>query len=94
MENSVEVQLQKAIEMKGTVQEFAAILNQRMSDLREKLEYYVRVGFPRDIKDTYLVRYYAPDNAIISDLSSKMLSEHVDFLDKVISDLTQARNRQ
>ena len=94
MENSVEVQLQKAIEMKGTVQEFAAILTQRMNDYSDKLEYFVRAGFPRDIKDHYHARYYIPDNEIVSELSKKMLSEHVEFLDNVISDLTKAKNRQ
>ncbi len=92
--NSVEVQLQKAIEMKGSVQEFAAILTQRMKDLNDMLDYFVRAGFPSDIAKTYHARYYTPDNQIVSELSRKMLSEHVDFLDNVISDLTRARDRQ
>ena len=92
--NSVEVQLQKAIEMKGTVQEFAAILTQRMNDLSDMLEHFVRAGFPSDIARTYHARYYTPDNQIVSELSRKMLTEHVDFLDDVIADLTIAKDRQ
>lgn len=92
--NDVGIQLQKAIEMKETVKEFAATLKQRMSDLSDMLDHFVRAGFPEDIARTYYARYYTPDNQIINDLSSKMLSDHVDFLDNVISDLTQARDRQ
>lgn len=92
--NNVETQLQEAIEMKGTVQEFAAILTDRMSNLYEQLQYYVRAGFPSDIADTYTTNYFAPDNEIITELSRKMLTEHVEFLDNVIADLTRAKNRQ
>lgn len=92
--NNVETQLQKAIEMKGTVQEFAAILTQKMSDLSDTLEYYVRAGFPEDIARTYYSNYYTPDNEIVTDLSRKMLTEHVEFLNNVIADLTRARDRQ
>lgn len=91
-ENDVQVQLQKAIEMKSTVEEFAAILTQRMEDLADRLEHFVRAGFPSDIARTYYCNYYTPDNEIISDLSRKMLTEHVDFLDGVIEDLTKTVN--
>lgn len=91
---NVQVQLQKAIEMKGTVQEFAAILTQRMSYLNDMLDYFVRGGFPEDIAKTYYINYYTPDNDIISDLSRKMLSDHVDFLDRVINNLKKAADRQ
>ena len=94
MANSVEVQLQKAIEMKETVINFAAILRSRMDDLSDMLDYFVRAGFPEDIARTYYNRYYSPDNLIIQDLSKKMLSDHVEFLDKVIDNLTKARDRQ
>ena len=83
--NNVEIQLRKAIEMKGTVQEFAAVLKQRMSDLYDTLQYSVRAGFPSDIADTYTANYYAPDNEIIEELSKKMLTEHIHFLDNVIA---------
>ena len=92
--NNVETQLQKAIEMKGTVQEFAAVLQQKMSDLYDTLQYSVQAGFPSDIADTYTANYYAPDNEIIEELSKKMRTEHVNFLDGVIADLTRAKNRQ
>lgn len=91
---NVEVQLQKAIEMKGTVQEFAAILTQRMNELNDMLDYYVRSGFPEDIAKTYYINYYTPDNDIISDLSKKMMSKHVEFLDNVIVDLKRAKDRK
>ena len=92
--NNVETQLQKAIEMKGTVQEFAAVLRQRMSDLYNTLQNSVRAGFPSDIADTYTANYYAPDNEIIEELSRKMLTEHVELLDNVIADLDRAKNRK
>lgn len=92
--NNVETQLQKAIEMKGTVQEFAEVLQQEMSNLYDTLQNSVRAGFPSDIADTYTANYYAPDNEIIEELSKKMRTEHVNFLDEVIADLTRAKNRQ
>lgn len=92
-QNNVSTQLQKAIEMKGTVQEFAAILTGKMSVLCDNLEQSVRAGFPEDIAATYHARYYTPDNEIITALSKKMLTEHVDFLDKVIDDLRRAAGR-
>ena len=91
---NVKVQLQKAMEMKDTVQEFAAILTQRMDNLSDMLNGFVRCGFPEDIAKTYHMNYYAPDYEIISDLNKKMLSEHVDFLDRVIGDLSRAAELQ
>lgn len=90
MANSVEVQLQKAIEMKGTVQDFSKILTQKMDDLEDMLAYYVRAGFPEDIAATYHGGYYQPDRAIIDDLSKDMQTRHVDFLDRVIAHLKGA----
>ena len=91
---NVQVQLQKAMEMKGTVQEFAAIIIQRMDTLNDMLENFVRGGFPEDIARTYYHNYYTPDYGIISDLNRKMLSDHVDFLDRVIADLKRAADRK
>lgn len=92
--NNVETQLQKAIEMRGTVETFAAVLTQKMSNLYDTLQCSVRAGFPEDIASTYTANYYAPDNDIIEELSKKMLTEHIGFLNDVIADLTRAKNRQ
>ena len=94
MANSVEVQLQKAIEMRDTVQDFSKILTQKMDDLNEMREYYVRAGFPTDIADTYRDYYYVPDRNIIDDLSKDMQTRHVDFLERVIAQLTEARDQK
>ena len=92
--NSVEVQLQKAIEMKGTVQDFSKILTQKMNDLEDMLEYYVRAGFPEDIARTYHGGYYVPDRSIIDALSRDMQTRHVNFLNRVIAELTEAKNQK
>lgn len=92
MANNVQIQLQKAIEMKDTVKSFAKILTQRMNDLEETLSQYVKAGFPEDIAANYYNYYYSPDRAIIDDLSKDMLNRHVDYLDKVIAELTEAVN--
>lgn len=94
MANSVEIQLQKAIEMKETVQDFSKILIQKMDDLNDMREYYVRAGFPTDIADTYRDYYYVPDRKIIEALSKDMMTRHVDFLDRVIAQLTEAKNQK
>lgn len=94
MANSVEKQLQKAKEMKSTVQEFSKILTAHMQNLQENLEQSVRAGFPEDIARKYHVQYFSPDNDTISQLSQTMNSEHVKFLDEVINDLTEAINHQ
>jgi len=93
-QNNVEVQLQKAIEMRAKVIEFSGILTERMTDLSDRLSYYVREGFPDDIEQTYRCNYYDPDNEIITDLSKRMMTDHVDFLDKVIERLRRAKDRQ
>ena len=90
--NDVGVQLQKAQEMKAKVEEFSQILTQRMGEVEDKLEYYVRAGFPEDIASTYYGRYYVPDRSVIDDLSKDMRTRHVDFLNRVIEDLTKAKN--
>ena len=92
-ENSVLVQLQKAIEMKETTLAFSAILDARMSDLKDMLNYYISAGFPSDIANTYRNNYLYPDDEVISELSTRMKTEHVDFLDNVIDDLTIASTR-
>ncbi len=94
MANNVRTQLQKAIEMKEKVQEFAAILTQKMDDLEEQLYQSVRAGFPEDIASTYHGGYYVPDRSIIDDLHKDMLTRHVHFLEDVIADLTDAANQQ
>jgi hypothetical protein len=82
---SVEVQKQKAIEMREMVQEFAAKLTKNMNELSDDLDALVRGGFPEDVARNYYVGYYTPDNNIISDLNKKMLNDHVKFLDDVIA---------
>ena len=90
MANNVQTQLQRAIEMKGRAQSFSVELIQKMNQLAEALGDAVRSGFPEDIAETYRGGYYAPDRAIIEDLSRDMQSRHVDFLDRVISHLQKA----
>lgn len=94
MANNVQTQLQRAIEMKGKVQEFAVLLTQKMDELEDTLIQSVRAGFPEDIADTYHGGYYTPDRAIIDDLSKDMNTRHVDFLDRVIADLTDGVNQK
>ena len=92
--NNVETQLQKAIEMKEMVQEFAMKLTQQMSNLNDDIDEYIRMGFPEDIAEKYRYNYFNPDNEIISVLSQEMLNEHIEFLDKVIAILERAKNRK
>lgn len=94
MANNLEIQKQKAIEMKGKVQEFAAILKHRMDNLEDTLVQSVRAGFPEDIAATYHGRYYTPDRSIIDELQKDMLDRHVNYLDRLIADLTDAINQQ
>jgi hypothetical protein len=94
MANNVEMQLQRAIEMKGKVQEFAANLTRKMNDLEDTLVQSVRAGFPEDIAGTYHEGYFVPDRTIIDDLSKDMLTRHVDFLDRVIDRLTEATDQK
>lgn len=93
-ENNLGVQKQKAIEMKGKVQEFAAVLTNKMDDLEDDLVQSVRAGFPRDIAETYHGGYYSPDRSIIDGLSKDMLTRHVDYLNRLIADLTDAINQK
>ena len=90
MANNLEMQLQRAIEMKGKVQKFAATLTQKMDDLEDTLAQSVRAGFPEDIAATYHGGYFVPDRTIIDDLSKDMLERHVDYLDRVIERLKPA----
>lgn len=92
--NNVEIQLQKAIEMRKMVQEFAEKLTQQMSNLNDEIDNYVRMGFPEDIAQKYRYYYFIPDNEIISQLSQEMLKEHIAFLDNVIVILERAINRK
>ena len=94
MANNVEMQLQRAIEMKDKVQVFSKILDQHMKDLEDMLYQSVRAGFPEDIAATYHSRYYEPDRSIIEALSNDMNTRHVNFLDEVIADLNAARDQK
>lgn len=92
--NSVEVQLKKAIEMKDKVIQFAGDLVIKMQDLEAYLEQSVRAGFPEDIAKKYHEFYYVPDNNLIGTLSETMRKNHVDFLERVIENLTKARDQR
>lgn len=94
MANNLQIQLQRSIEMKAKVQEFAAILTHKMDDLEDTLVQSVRAGFPEDVAATYHGGYYVPDRSIINDLSKDMLTRHVNFLDKLIAELTDAINQK
>lgn len=94
MANNTQTQLAKAIEMKGKVEDFSAILTYRINDLENDLNMAVRAGFPEDIADTYRERYFNPDRLIIDDLSKDMLQRHVDFLDRVIERLKRAGDQR
>ncbi len=88
--NNVQTQLQKAIEMRETIIKFVDILNNRMQEYDDSLKYYVRMGFPVDISETYRINYFDPDYEIIRDLSSRMQREHIDYIDKAINALRKA----
>lgn len=93
MPNIVEVQIKKAQDMRETTLDYATILMQKMEDLKDMLAYYIQAGFPADIALTYYNGYYEPDRNEIERLSNDMRTMHVDFLDRVIDQLTQARNQ-
>lgn len=92
MANNVETQWQKAIEMKGKVQEFEQMLGHSMNTLEGMLDTYVRHGFPEDIASKYHRNYFIPEQETIEEVRYAMCNEHVDFLDRVIKELDKARN--
>lgn len=92
MANSVEIQWQKAIEMKAKVEEFEKMLYHKMRTLEDMLDSYVRMGFPEDIASKYHCVYFSQEQQVINDVRHRMSKDHVEFLDKVITDLNDARN--
>lgn len=94
MPNNVQVQLQRAIEMRGNIEVFSNVLTQKMNNLRDTLESHVRAGFPEDIAYTYYSRYFVPDNEVITNLSNRMRSEHIAFIDNLIKNLNGAGSVQ
>ena len=92
--NSIEVQLQKAIEMKEKVQDFAKNLQLRMDSIRNTLDEYIRAGFPVDIADHYRSIYYEPDRESINGLCQSMLNEHVEYLEGLIKVFIKIRDRR
>ena len=93
MANNVEIQWRKACEMRDKVQVFERRLTYNMRTLDEMLIDYVRCGFPEDIARKYYQNYYTPENQTIEEVSQDMRQRHVDFLDRVIAILDDARNQ-
>ena len=94
MATSIETQLRKAQEMRTTVQNFSQKLILRMDEFKSTLEGYVRAGFPEDVAEMYLGRYYTPSRALVDDLSKDMRERHVDFLDRIIAGLESILARE
>lgn len=92
--NNVQTQLLRAQSMKDKVLAFAPELTARMEELENTLYQSVQAGFPEDIAQTYYSGYYTPDRETIDDLSNDMLSRHVDFLDRVIANLSKASSQR
>jgi len=93
-EMKLEVQKQKMLEMRSFLGDFCVILNNRIDGLKDRLEQYVAQGFPSDIAMYYAQSYYMPEKQEIDHLIQTIQTEHYNYIDEVVSDITAAMNRQ
>ncbi|MDR1348068.1 MAG: hypothetical protein LBJ63_06540 [Prevotellaceae bacterium] len=91
---SLEVQIQKMLEMRGTLHDFCKMLDARMDGLNDKLNEYVMQGFPTEIASTYYSRYYMNESQAINNLTQVVQTSHYDYIDNVVSDLKISLGRQ
>lgn len=91
---SLVTQKQKMLEMRQTLHDFCKLMNSRMDGLNDKLNEYVMQGFPTEIAATYYQRYYMNESQAINALVQTINTAHYDYIDKVVSDIQEAIDRQ
>ena len=84
---SLEVQIQKMLEMRAYLGEFCAKLNSGMDNLRNQLHQNVAMGFPIEIAATYEQAYYTTEKQEIDRLIQTIQTTHFDYIDGIVSDL-------
>lgn len=87
------MQIQKLQEMKSDLWNFCSLMQNQMSGLHSNLLTYKQQGFPKEIADKYEQRHYATAKNTIDQMTSRINTLHMNYLDGVIADLTRAVNR-
>lgn len=85
-------QKQKMLEMRSFLGDFCVLLNGRIDGLKDKLEQFVKQGFPSDIAMYYLQSYYMPEKQEIDNLIQTVQTAHYGYIDEVVADIDEAMN--
>lgn len=91
-EMSLDVQIQKMLEMKAFLGEFCIKLNTGMTDLKNKLHQNRAMGFPKEIAAHYEAAYYNPEKSKIDQLVQTIQSAHYKYISDVVAEFKATGN--
>lgn len=92
-EMSLDEQIQRLREMKGSLGDFCKIMQQTMETMQNQIKYLRSQGLSIETEQTYQTRYYAPANSDVERVISDIYGRHFNYIDEVIEDLECAKNR-
>jgi len=85
---------QKMLEFKDQLKEFTKSLDDVITNWGSKLQELHCSGLDDYIFNYYFEFYFKGEAKTIEDLSETILSAHIDYIDKVVSDIDKAINRK
>lgn len=92
-EMSLDEQIQRLREMKESLENFCKMMQQTMETMQNQIKYLRSQGFSIETEQTYQTRYYTPANSDVEKVVSDIYSRHFTYIDEVIEDLENAKNK-
>ena len=91
-EMSLDLQIQKMLEMKAFLGEFCIKLNAGMTGLKGKLDTNRAMGFPKEVAARYEASYYTPEKAKIDQLVQTIQNTHYKYINDVVAEFEATKN--
>lgn len=84
---TIEEQIEGLRKTKTILENFATLMEIRMSKAEDKLDELESMSLPVEIAEKYRFRYLEDDKSIINELVHTIRTDHVDYIEKKIDQL-------
>ena len=86
---SIDTQIQKMQEMRGTLEQFCKLINSTMDSVNDNLNRLVMQGFPIEFAQRYYSQYYMSASQQVDSIVREINTKHYEYIDNIVSDLTK-----